>query len=44
MLPGIEERSISKRDRKVKVKNFPEATIDDMSDYIKPLLKNVLII
>ena len=40
---GIERR-ISKRDRKVKVKNFPGATIDDMDDYIKPLLKNVLII
>ena len=40
---GIERR-ISKRDRKVKVKNFPGATIDDMYDYIKPLLKNVLII
>ena len=35
---GIERR-ISKRDRKVKVKNFPGATIDDMYDYIKPLLK-----
>ena len=39
MLSGIGERRISKRDRKVKVKNFPEATIDDMYDYIKPLLK-----
>ena len=39
MLSGIEERRISKRDRKVKVKNFPGATIDDMYDYIKPLLK-----
>ena len=37
-------RRISKRDRKVKVKNFPGATIDDMCDYIKSLLKNVLII
>ena len=44
MLSGIEERRISKRDRKVKLKNFPGATIDDMYDYIKPLLKNVLII
>ena len=43
MLSGIEERRISKRDRKVKVKNFRGATIDDMYDYIKPLLKNVLI-
>ena len=39
MLPGIEERIISKRGRKVKAKNFPGATIDDMYDYIKPLLK-----
>ena len=38
MLPGTEERGISKRDRKVKVKNFPGATIDDPYDYIKPLL------
>ena len=35
MLSGIDERRISKRDRKVKVKNFPVATIDDMYDYIK---------
>ena len=39
MLSGIEERRIAKRNRKVKVKNFPGATIDDMYDYIKPLLK-----
>ena len=39
MLSGIEERRISKRNKKVKDKNFPEATIDDMYDYIKPLLK-----
>ena len=39
MLSGIEERRISQRDRKVKVKNFPGAKIDDMYDYIKPLLK-----
>ena len=38
-LPGIDERRISKKDRKVKVKNFPGGTIDDMYDYIKPLLK-----
>ena len=42
-MSGIEIR-ISKKDRKVNVKNFPGATIDDMYDYIKPLLKNVLII
>ena len=39
MLSGIEERRISKRDRKVKVKNFPGATIDGMYDYPIPLLK-----
>ena len=39
MFSGIGQRRVSKRDRKVKVKNFPGATIDDMYDYIKPLLK-----
>ena len=40
MLSGIDERSISKIDRKVKVKIFPGATtIDDIYDYIKSLLK-----
>ena len=39
MLPGIEERIIPKRDRKVKVKNFLVVTIDDMYDCIKTLLK-----
>ena len=39
MLSGIDERRISKRDRKIKVKNFPGATISDIYDYIKPLLK-----
>ena len=38
-MSGTEERKISKRDRKVKVKNFPGATINDMYDYIKPILK-----
>ena len=38
-MSGIDERRISKRDRKVKVKNFTGAAIDDMYDYIKPLLK-----
>ena len=35
MFSGIEQRRISKRGRKVKVKNFPCATID----YIKPIFK-----
>ena len=39
MLPGIDKRRISKRDRKVKIKNFPGATVDDMYDYVKPILK-----
>ena len=39
MLSGIDKRRISKRDRKIKVKNFPGATIDDIYGYIKPLLK-----
>ena len=41
MLSGIEERRISKgiESRKVKVKNLPGATIDDMYKYVKPLLK-----
>ena len=39
MLPGIDKRRISKRERKVKIKNFPGATVDDMYDYVKPMLK-----
>ena len=39
MLSGIEERRIAKRDRNVKVKIFLGATINDMYDYIMPLLK-----
>ena len=39
MWPGIDKRRISKRDRKVKIKNFPGATVDDMYDYVKPMLK-----
>ena len=38
MMSGTEER-ILKKEKKVKVKNFPGVTIDDMYDYIKPLLK-----
>ena len=36
---GIEENRISRQWRKVKVKSFPGATIEDMYDYIKPPLK-----
>ena len=39
MWPGIDKRRISKRDRKVKIKKFPGATVDDMYDYVKPMLK-----
>ena len=39
MWPGIDKRRISKRDRKVNIKNFPGATVDDMYDYVKPMLK-----
>ena len=35
----IEERRISRRDRKANVKNSTLAKIDDMYDYIKSLLK-----
>ena len=35
MLSGIEGKRISKMDRKVKVKKFSGATIDDMYNYIK---------
>ena len=38
MLSGIEERRISKKDRKVKV-NFPEALINAMYNYIKSMFK-----
>ena len=39
MLSGIEERKFLKRDRKVEVRYFSRATIDDIYNYIKPLLK-----
>ena len=39
IVSGIEENRISSQWRKVKVKSFPGATIGDMYDYIKPLLK-----
>jgi hypothetical protein len=37
MIGGIEERKLTKL--KTKVKSHPGATVDDMYDYIKPLLK-----
>ena len=39
IVSGIEENRIFRQWRKVKVKSFPGATIEDMYDYIKPLLK-----
>ena len=39
MLSGIDEKTFSKTDRKITVKNFLWATINDMYEYIKPLLK-----
>ena len=36
---ALKKKKNSKRDRQVKVKNFPGVTIDDMYDYIKPLFK-----
>ena len=41
MLSGIEERRISKKDRKVKVKNFPGATINGMYDYPQAAIKKM---
>ena len=41
MLSGIDEKWISQRDKKVKVKNFPGATIAVIYDYIKPLLRKM---
>ena len=47
MLNGIEENKLSMKHRNVKVRNFPGANIDDMSDYIKPILsrkpKNIIL-
>ena len=39
IVSGIEENRISRQWRNVKVKSFPRATVEDMYDYIKPLLK-----
>lgn len=39
ILSGIEENRTSCQWIKVKVKSFPGATVEDMCDYIKPLLK-----
>ena len=39
IVSGIEENRILPQWRKFKVQSFPGATIEDMYDYIKPLLK-----
>ena len=39
IVSGIEENRISRQWRKVKVKSFTAARIEDMYDYLKPLLK-----
>ena len=39
IVTAIEENKILRRWRKVNVKPFPGGTIEDMYDYIKPLLK-----
>ena len=47
IVSGTEENRILRQWRKVKVKSFPHATIEDMYDYIKPLLnkcpKNIIL-
>ena len=39
MISGIDQKRLSINGRIVKVRSFPWATINDMYDYIKPLLK-----
>ena len=39
IVSGIEENRISRQWRKVKMKYFPGATIEDIYDYINPLFK-----
>ena len=39
MIFGINQKRLSIQERIVKVRSFPGATINDMYDYIKPLLK-----
>ena len=39
MISGIDQQCLSVKGRIVKVRSFPRATINDMYDYIKPLLK-----
>ena len=39
MISGIDQQGLSVKGRIVKVRSFPGATINDMYDYIRPLLK-----
>ena len=39
MITGVDERMISRKGRVVKVRHFSGATIKDMYDYLKPILK-----
>ena len=39
MISGIDQQRLSVKGRIVKVRSFPGATINDMYDYIRPLLK-----
>ena len=39
MISGIDQKRLSIKGRIVKVRSFPGTTINDMYDYIKPLLK-----
>ena len=39
MISGIDQQRLSVKGRIIKVRSFPGATINDMHDYVKPLLK-----
>ena len=39
MITGVDETMIFKKGRVVKVRSFAGATIEDMYDYLKPILK-----
>ena len=41
IISGIDQQRLSVKGRIIKVRSFPRATINDMYDYIKPLLKKV---
>ena len=43
MISGINQQSLSVKRRVIKVRSFSGGTIDYMYDYIKPLLKKLLI-